>query len=333
MNLFNTIDIVRSNDELDLTHQNDALDTIQLTQQSLFVGQLDTNDLYSSLYTRSWIEFIDKLFEINPNIFKWKLNMRKLILNHNKKWTLIPKKPLTFLELYIRGITNVFKRDGICCVNVLTRTHFAIVKYFLIRGATATINISDIINYQKSWPILIWQDNYYMDILIGDLIKILIQPCYQQQCSINFDISFDDVIKCADDELLDIYLNIFKPNPQSLSLAETIEHASRRLYRITCKKYYGFNHAQFSTNQSFDLQARYIVMCEKLINYGVSFYFDTSLLYRLDNVTIIFLIEQRMKEFHKIMNVLIQLNCIRYFPKELITNISDMSLPLIKVRQ
>lgn len=252
--------------------------------------------------------------------------MRNLMVmfDHYEESRLIPNVPTTLLELYVGIITNVHKWHGKIRANILTQENNAIVKYFLIKGATATIDISQIIKYQIFWPILYQRFNTQTRTLIGSLIKILMQPCYQHICSINFDISFDDVIECMDIDLLDIYLNIFKPNPQLLSLIEAIKSAS---VHDSVKIEIDDN----TCPDSFGIETRHIAICEKLLNYGASFHFDTTLLNKVDNTVIIFLIEQRAKEHNKIMNVLTQFNHMHYFPKELIADIVDMSLPIINV--
>lgn len=105
-----------------------------------------------------WINIIDKIFMVDPNIFVQKLNMRKFVHVIHKSSGIAPNivltSPITLLEYYIRCIMCNNNNTHIASqwyrpisVFALTEDENNIVKYFLTKGANATINMSDIIKY------------------------------------------------------------------------------------------------------------------------------------------------------------------------------------------
>lgn len=318
-----------------------ALDIVKL-----IIPKPDENDLiifrlstYESENVLDWKIFIDQLFSLNPNVLKWKMDMRDLMdaTDVSQSPKRVPNVPTTFLELYILNITLTPSEHGINSAIALTIEQFAIVRYFLLKGANASINISQIIKYQSLGPTLYQIQPQQTYKLVGSLLKMLMQPCYHHQCKINFDVSFNDIIQCVDADLVELYLNTIAPNPQQLSLIDAIQCARKRQYiQIICDDdsddYFGHS----STVCMYD---RHVAVFEKLLNYGVLFDFDRfdfangrrrKQKYELSRGMIIFLIEQRTKELNNKVHIVMQINSMRNIPKELIFDIVDMSLPEIE---
>lgn len=279
-----------------------------------------------------WKKIIDKLFSANPNIFKWKLKMRKLLNMLRTSPLVIPTIELTLLEYYIWRITHISKLNVINYTTMLTKNQCKIIKYFLFKGAIATINVSQIIDHQMQNSITLYYDHFSSNscVLIGKILKILMNPYYQNRLIINFDISFEDVLKCIDVDLLEVYLNTIVPNPKSLSLNGVIKWVGQRFH---VRKQITDDHVS-ETEEISDISQRYIDNLKKLLEYGVIFDFDILVRkietkYYVNNILIMFLLEQRQKEFTKRTKIMMEHDCMFELPEELIAKIVDMSLPMI----
>lgn len=155
------------------------------------------------------------------------------------------------------------------------------------------------------------------------------QQQYQQQCRIIFDISFNTLIKCIDDDLLEIYLNIVMPNPQSLSLVEIIKCANLMIYKST--RINGTNNIYVDNYMSNHHHIMVCTrMCRKLLKYGVFFDYDESV-NKINNHIKMLLNEKRQNEIKKKTNILLQYDCLRKIPKELIIEITDFSIPHLSI--
>lgn len=287
-----------------------------------------------------WIRIINKIFMVDPNIFTQKFNMHffwnKIYeCSEDENVPITPFTPFTLLEYYIR--CAMYCSYGSCewgtTIHTLTDNEINVIKYFLTKGASATIYISHIIEYQSKNHNFICSNHYQkcVHVSIGDIISILSDQQYQKQCTVIFNVAFDDTIKCVN--VLEAYLNIVGPDPKCLSFMTAINCA--RHYSYTNTTYFRAltKNNRYGVLDYISICQKYVHCCEKLLKYGVAFEYDErveSIEYASAEIKD-FLIEQWHSKNNNITNILMQFIPIIKFPKELIVKIIVMSLPCIVI--
>lgn len=94
---------------------------------------------------------------------------------------------------------------------------------------------------------------------------------YQKQCTVFFDVAFDDIIKCVDVNLLDKYLNTVTPNPRSLSFMKAI-NCAKQYPRTTVINFVDIHRWGNALHEN--IIQEHIICCKKILNYGVEFEYD-----------------------------------------------------------
>src|SRR5437660_9210065 len=97
------------------------------------------------------------------------------------------------------------------CYNLYKRM-FDTLKYFLDNDAVGVIKMSNLL-YTANDTFLNTDTERKT---LGLFVQLLMNPTYVDNCQIIFDVSYKDIIRCIDPELLKIYLQTTHPPPHSL---------------------------------------------------------------------------------------------------------------------